>query len=497
MSATLRLKQLLFIATALALVALGLVATISTASPARADDTAPCVPKDAYTETVHHDAVTHVVHHDAVTHVVHHDAVPGPWWNWAPNDNRGPFEGTPLFPSDDRGTWEGPHTVGGPSQDLTGTFQQGEGNAPWFHREAGQSAYDETVVDQEAYDETVVDQEAYDETIEHPAVTCPDPGPDCEADPTAEGCPPVDEGKKVVVCKYVGAPPGTPDHIIVVSVNSLDNFPENPVFPLTFGDAQDSIAIRFAVGNEQPGDEELVNCPVEEEPEVCPEGTDNAGQEIPEGETEETFCNDEEEPEVCPEGTDNAGQEIPQGETEETFCDEEPNPGPETCPVDTDKAGQEIPEGDTAEEFCDDDDEENVCPEDADHAGQEIPQGDTEEEFCDDDDVDPGPNCEEDPTQPGCDEDNPPVIVPDDGTTPNSPSNGPTVKGAQATAPTAVAGAVAGTPAARVPTAVDAGLAPAQRDGTGGGLGLLGIAAALLGAALVGSSFRPRRRDVR
>ena len=160
--------------------------------------------------------------------------------------------------------------------------------------------------------------------------------------------------------------------------------------------------------------------------------------------------------------------------------------------MDTDKAGQEIPEGDTAEEFCDDDDEENVCPEDTDNAGQEIPQGDTEEEFCDDDDVDPGPNCEEDPTQPGCDEDKPPVVVPDDGITPpsNHPNNGPTVKGAQATAPTAVAG----TPAARVPTAVDAGLAPTQRDVTGGGLGLLGIAAALLGAALVGSSLRPRRR---
>ena len=76
-------------------------------------------------------------------------------------------------------------------------------------------------------------------------VDCPDPGPDCEANPQAEGCPPVDEGRKVVVCKYVGTPPGTPDHIIVVSVNSLPGFdPETSTFPFPFGDAQDSIAIR-------------------------------------------------------------------------------------------------------------------------------------------------------------------------------------------------------------------------------------------------------------
>ena len=67
--------------------------------------------------------------------------------------------------------------------------------------------------------------------------------------------------KKVVVCKYVGTPPGTAHHIIVVSVNAIKDFPANPTFPWTFADAQDSVAIRFAVGNEQPGDEELVNCP--------------------------------------------------------------------------------------------------------------------------------------------------------------------------------------------------------------------------------------------
>ncbi|WP_188110490.1 hypothetical protein [Aeromicrobium ginsengisoli] len=95
---------------------------------------------------------------------------------------------------------------------------------------------------------------------------------ECDFTPPFDACPNVPgdqpEGtdcetaqeKKVVVCKYVGTPPGTPDHIIVVNESALgDGF--LGLFPYAFGDAQDSIAIRFAVGNEQPGDEELVNCP--------------------------------------------------------------------------------------------------------------------------------------------------------------------------------------------------------------------------------------------
>ena len=171
-------------------------------------------------------------------------------------------------------------------------------------------------------------------------------------------------------------------------------------------------------------------------------------------------CAGEEEPEVCPRPTTRA-RRSPRGQTQEEFCDEEVDPGPDTCPEGTDHAGEEIPADKTEEEFCDDDDEEDVCPEGSDHAGEEVPSGETEEEFCDDDDVNPGPDCEEDPTQKKCDEDKPPV-VPNDG---NSPSNGPTVKGASATAPTAAAGTtVAGTPAARVPTSVNAGLGSTQQD---------------------------------
>ena len=64
---------------------------------------------DAVTHVVHHDAATHVVHHDAVTHIVHHDAVDATWWNRSPNKDQGPFEGPPAFPTDPRGTWQGPH----------------------------------------------------------------------------------------------------------------------------------------------------------------------------------------------------------------------------------------------------------------------------------------------------------------------------------------------------------------------------------------------------
>jgi hypothetical protein len=51
MTATARLKQLLFIGAALALVGLGMVAAVTTASPARATETTPCVPtQDSYSD---------------------------------------------------------------------------------------------------------------------------------------------------------------------------------------------------------------------------------------------------------------------------------------------------------------------------------------------------------------------------------------------------------------------------------------------------------------
>jgi LPXTG-motif cell wall-anchored protein len=80
-------------------------------------------------------------------------------------------------------------------------------------------------------------------------------------------CAEGEDEDKVVVCKYVGPPPGVPDHIIVVSkASALNQGWVEGQFPGVFADAQDSVAIRWAIGNEQPGDEELVNCPTEEEP---------------------------------------------------------------------------------------------------------------------------------------------------------------------------------------------------------------------------------------
>ncbi len=85
---------------------------------------------------------------------------------------------------------------------------------------------------------------------------------------------PCGEEKKVVVCKYVGTPPGRPDHIIVVNKSAAKDWDEDwdgKTFPWSFADAQDSVALRYAVGNEQPGDEELANCP-ERRTEKAPAG---------------------------------------------------------------------------------------------------------------------------------------------------------------------------------------------------------------------------------
>lgn len=62
---------------------------------------------------------------------------PDLWWNLSPNNSQGPQDYTPAFPNDSRGTWQGPHSGGGPNQDTYGTFQTGGGNSPFFHREHG------------------------------------------------------------------------------------------------------------------------------------------------------------------------------------------------------------------------------------------------------------------------------------------------------------------------------------------------------------------------
>jgi hypothetical protein len=67
-------------------------------------------------------------------------AEPGFWTNFHPNDNHGTFDGPPSYPHDSRGTWSAPKEDGGPHQDKSGVFQNGNGNGSWFYREQGTPA---------------------------------------------------------------------------------------------------------------------------------------------------------------------------------------------------------------------------------------------------------------------------------------------------------------------------------------------------------------------
>lgn len=160
----------------------GIALNSNTASATEGDE--PCVPQEAWTEVVEHPAVTHeetvtVVDEEAWTETI--PAVPGQWWNFAPNNNRDPFVGPPAFPVDERGTWVGPHTEGGPDGEGTYAVGNPDKGGNWFHREAGtpeQTIEHPAVTHEETT--TVVDEEAWTETIEHEAVTCDDEEPPTE-----------------------------------------------------------------------------------------------------------------------------------------------------------------------------------------------------------------------------------------------------------------------------------------------------------------------------
>jgi hypothetical protein len=171
-----------FLAALGALVMSSGVALMVTTTSANAAD---CTPQAAYTETINHPAETHVVHHDAV------EATPDQWWAWSPNKDQGPFDGPPSFPSDARGTWQGPKDNGGPDQDTYGTFNTSNndnGNGSWFHREHGTAAAD-------AFDETITDKAAWVETINHDAVTCDVSAPKTETESTVVVSPPKAKAK--------------------------------------------------------------------------------------------------------------------------------------------------------------------------------------------------------------------------------------------------------------------------------------------------------------
>lgn len=202
------------------------------------EETITVVDSPAYDEVVHHPevpAVTHVVHHDAVTHDETVVDSPAIWANWAPNDTHGPQDYTPIWPTDERGTWilhdQGiPPGQAGPD----GVYQQGAGNSPWFYRQA-EVSHVVTVVDHEAYDETVIDVPAvpaYDETVHHEAVTheetitvVDEPGTDDFTEyvytvvKTGESCP--DEPKQPHEPKQPQPnEPQQPQPVVPVAVNS-------------------------------------------------------------------------------------------------------------------------------------------------------------------------------------------------------------------------------------------------------------------------------------
>lgn len=143
---------------ATSLMGLTLIMTPVSASPTDPD----CLPT---TETVFHPAVTE------------DQTIPGVWANWAPNNTQGPQDYVPIWPADERGTWI-VHDQGVPPghEGPDGVYQQGQGNSPWFYRQAEQTV-------------TVIVEEPWTETITHPAVK------DCDSTEK----PPVDEPKVPVV----------------------------------------------------------------------------------------------------------------------------------------------------------------------------------------------------------------------------------------------------------------------------------------------------------
>lgn len=165
------MKRLLVTLASVALLCTGL-AVVLTSSTAQARDAsttaprvvraAPCVPQaatpDTYTAWADSGAVvttednvvpgantatTQWIYVGETAPQVITPAVPEQWWNFSPNNAQGPFVGPPAFDIDNLaidpgGIWQGPHDNGGPAG--MGTFQVGQGNGDWFHREPARAA---------------------------------------------------------------------------------------------------------------------------------------------------------------------------------------------------------------------------------------------------------------------------------------------------------------------------------------------------------------------
>ncbi len=59
------------------------------------------------------------------------------WQNFSPNKDQKTFEGPPSWPTDSRGTWQhDDKAIPAGHEGPDGVYQQGEGNASWFYRQA-------------------------------------------------------------------------------------------------------------------------------------------------------------------------------------------------------------------------------------------------------------------------------------------------------------------------------------------------------------------------
>ena len=141
----------------------------------------PCVPKDAWTETIEHPAETHVEQKWVVDVPASTTEVFVGWQRYSYNGSWDSNEAPPFPDAKWQPNVQGdPHGVGvaGPYFRSNGN----SGNVDWFYLEA---VYETVVVEEQGHfeDVVVVDKAAWTETIKQPAKTCP---PDEEE-------PPVDE----------------------------------------------------------------------------------------------------------------------------------------------------------------------------------------------------------------------------------------------------------------------------------------------------------------
>jgi hypothetical protein len=351
MTATARLKQLLFLAAALALVGLGLVAAVSTASPARATDTTPCVPtQDSYTEWAQTGTV-----------VKHDDASP-PGTNTDVKEYRGPTETKHVTQAATQGT---------PAQDT---------RVWWVFR--GQNGETAPAADSalwKAQPNLPADQSQHSYPGENGLGSPYQPGANAgngdwfrftgELIPAVEGTPEVSHT----------------DYTWTVWERDFVKGTECPPPADTCPEGTDHAGDPFPVA----GDEASCN---DADQEICPEGTDHAGDTFPVA-GDETSCDDADKPAVCHpvEGNGELGNGwnliapaqasshideslFPNGEywkhetsdgrhdiySEDGETCPDQTPPPEICPEGTDHAGDPFPvAGDEAS--CNDADEE-ICP---------------------------------------------------------------------------------------------------------------------------------------